>query len=365
VRGRRVALAAAALAAGGALAGLGGCASVGYLSQSVQGHLDLLRAARPVPEWLADEHTGPELRERLLLSQRIRDFAVRELGLPDNASYRRYADLGRPAAVWNVVAAPELSLTLKTWCYPVVGCVGYRGYFDRAAADTQAAELRGAGQEVSVYGVPAYSTLGKLPGEFFADPLLSTFIRYPEGELARLVFHELAHQMAYAGGDTEFNESFATAVERIGSARWLEREASAGAREEYERFDAQRRDFKALALATRTRLLAIYQGPGSDEDKRAAKAAAYAEMRAEHARLKAGPWAGHAGYDRWFETANNASLGVQAAYNALVPGFEALFRDQGESFPRFYAEVARLAGLPDKHERRAALQRVLEGRPTP
>ena len=362
---RGLALAAAALAAGALLSALGGCATVGYLSQSVQGHLDLLRAARSVPEWLADEHTAPELRERLLLSQRIRDFAVRELGLPDNASYRRYADLGRPAAVWNVVAAPELSLTLRTWCYPVVGCVGYRGYFDRAAAEAQAAALRGAGQEVSVYGVPAYSTLGKLPGEFFADPLLSTFIRYPEGELARLVFHELAHQVAYASGDTEFNESFATTVERIGGGRWLERESSTEAREEYERFDARRRDFKALALATRARLLAIYQGPGSDEDKRAAKAAAYAEMRAEHARLKAGPWAGYAGYDRWFETANNASLGVQAAYNALVPGFEALFRAQGGSFPRFYAEVERLAKRADKADRRAELQHALEGRPVP
>ena len=362
---RGLALAAAALAAGALLSALGGCATVGYLSQSVQGHLDLLRAARSVPEWLADEHTAPELRERLLLSQRIRDFAVRELGLPDNASYRRYADLGRPAAVWNVVAAPELSLTLKTWCYPVVGCVGYRGYFDRAAAAWASAALRGAGQEVSVYGVPASSTLGKLPGEFFADPLLSTFIRYPEGELARLVFHELAHQVAYASGDTEFNESFATTVERIGSSRWLDREASAEAREEYERFDARRRDFKALALATRARLLAIYQGPGSDEDKRAAKAAAYAEMRAEHARLKAGPWAGYAGYDRWFETANNASLGVQAAYNALVPGFEALFRAQGGSFPRFYAEVERLAKRADKADRRAELQHALEGRPVP
>ena len=362
--GRQVGRAAAVGAAGVALAALGGCGTAGYLTQSVQGHLELLRAARPVSAWLADAHTDAGLRERLQLSQRIRDFAVRELALPDNASYRRYADLGRPAAVWNVVAAPELSLTLKTWCYPVVGCLGYRGYFDRAAANAQADDLRAAGQEVAVYGVPAYSTLGKLPGEFFADPLLNTFIRYPEGELARLVFHELAHQVVYASGDTEFNESFATAVERIGIARWLAQEASPAVRDEYARYDARRRDFKALAGATRERLLAIYQGPASDEDKRAAKAAAFAEMRAEHARLKAGAWDGDPRYDRWFETANNASLGVQAAYNALVPGFEALFRAQGESFPRFYDEVARLAGL-SKAERRAALQRALDGRPTP
>ena len=362
---RGLALAAAALAAGALLSALGGCATVGYLSQSVQGHLDLLRAARPVADWMADPQTPSTLRERLELAVHMREFSVHELRLPDNNSYRRFADLHRAAAVWNVVAAPELSLRLKTTCFPVVGCVGYRGFFDRAAADREAERLRAEGFEVSVYGVPAYSTLGKLPGEFFADPLLSTFIRYPEGELARLVFHELAHQVAYASGDTEFNESFATTVERIGGGRWLERESSTEAREEYERFDARRRDFKALALATRARLLAIYQGPGSDEDKRAAKAAAYAEMRAEHARLKAGPWAGYAGYDRWFETANNASLGVQAAYNALVPGFEALFRAQGGSFPRFYAEVERLAKRADKADRRAELQHALEGRPVP
>ena len=192
-----------------------GCSTIGYYAQSVGGHLALVRAARPVGEWLNDADTSAELKQRLLLSQRIRDFASATLKEPDNASYRRYADLKRAAAVWNVVAAPELSLTLQTWCFPVVGCVGYRGYYDAAAADAFAATLRTQGLEVSVYAVPAYSTLGLLPGETFADPLLNTFIAYPEGELARLIFHELAHQVAYAKGDTQFNESFATAVERI------------------------------------------------------------------------------------------------------------------------------------------------------
>lgn len=349
----RLTLAALALVVA-ALALLAGCGNLSYLSQSVQGHLAVMNAARPVSDWLADAATPAELRERLRLSQRMRDFAVSELALPDNASYRRYADLQRPAVVWNVVAAPELSLTLQTWCFPVVGCVGYRGYFDRAGADALAAELRAQGQEVGVYGVPAYSTLGKLPFDYFADPLLNTFIRYREGELARLIFHELAHQVAYADDDTEFNESFATAVERLGAARWLAEQASAEARDDYARFDARRSEFKALALATRARLDAIYRGPGSDDDKRRAKTAAMAAMRAEHERLKAGPWQGFAGYDAWFASANNASLGVQAAYNALVPGFEALFEAQGRDFPRFYAEVQRLAALP-KAERRATL----------
>ncbi|WP_428420103.1 aminopeptidase [Methylibium sp.] len=345
---------AALAAALAVVVALGGCGTVGYLSQSVHGHLGVMRAARPVDEWLADAGTPATLRERLLLSQRIRDFAVRELALPDNASYRRYADLGRPAVVWNVVAAPELSLTLKTWCFPVVGCVAYRGYFDRGAADALAAELLAQGQEVSVYGVPAYSTLGKLPGDFFADPLLNTFIGYPEGELARLIFHELAHQVAYAPDDSEFNESFATAVERIGGARWLAQQAGAAAREEYERFDARRSDFRALVLATRAKLDALYRGPGSEADRRAGKAILLAEMRAEHARLKAGPWNGYGGYDAWFAQANNASLGVQSVYNALVPDFEALFEAQGRNFVRFYAEVRRLSALPQP-ERRATL----------
>ncbi|MBA3596597.1 MAG: aminopeptidase [Methylibium sp.] len=340
--------------AGAALVVLGGCSSVGYLSQSVQGHLGVMNAARPVADWLSDAGTPAELRERLLLSQRIRDFAVRELALPDNASYRRYAALDRPAVVWNVVAAPELSLTLKTWCFPVVGCVGYRGYFERAGATALADELRAAGLEAGVYGVPAYSTLGKLPFDYFADPLLSTFIRYPEGELARLIFHELAHQVSYAKNDTEFNESFATAVERLGGARWLQEQADEAARDEYRRYDARRHDFKALALATRKQLEAVYESAASDAEKRRAKADVMARMRAEHQRLKDGPWEGYRGYDAWFANANNASLGVQAAYNALVPAFEALFEAEGRDFPRFYAEVERLAALP-KEERRATL----------
>jgi predicted aminopeptidase len=282
---------------------------------------------------------------------------VRELALPDNASYRRYADLRRPYAVWNVVAAPELDLTLRTWCFPVVGCVGYRGYFDRAEAEAYAAELRATepGLEVSVYGVPAYSTLGKLPLEVLADPLLSTFIQYPEGELARLIFHELAHQVAFAADDTVFNESFATAVERIGSRRWLETQADAAAREAYHVFDGRRNDFRALTQRTRDRLDAIYRGPLADADKRSAKAAAMIELRADYERLKIERWGGFSGYDGWFARANNASFGVLAAYTEAVPAFERLFEREDRDFPRFYAEVRRLAAMP-KAQRLAALK---------
>ena len=332
-----------------------GCSTLGYYAQSVSGHLHIVRSAKPVPEWLADGTASAALKERLALSQRMRDYAVSDLKLPDNASYRRYADLKRAAAVWNVVAAPELSLTLKTWCFPVVGCVGYRGYYDRAQADAFAAALKSEeALEVGVYGVPAYSTLGQLPGDWLADPLLNTFILYPEGELARLIFHELAHQVAYAKDDTEFNESFATTVERIGGQRWLASHASQAARDEYARFDGRRQDFRSLTLAYRDKLDALYRSEAGDEAKRAGKAALMAALQADYAALKAGRWAGFSGYDSWFAHANNASLGVLAAYNALVPAFERLFEREGRDFERFYAEVKRLAALP-KAERRTAL----------
>ena len=333
-----------------------GCSSLGYYAQSVSGHLDLVARAKPVAELTADANTPIALGERLALSQRIRDFAVTELALPDNRSYRRYADLGRNAAVWNVVAAPELSLTLETWCFPVVGCVGYRGYYERGAADGEAEALRARGLEAAVYGVPAYSTLGKLDW-LGGDPLLNTFVHWPEGELARLVFHELAHQVAYAPDDTMFNESFATAVERIGGARWLAQHAGDAARAQYAAFDARRNEFRALTGRYRDRLDALYRSPASDADKRSGKAALMAELRAEYASLKAGRWAGFAGYDAWFERANNASFGVLAAYNELVPNFERLFEHVGRDFKRFYAEVQRLASLP-KPERQATLRAI-------
>ena len=332
-----------------------GCSTLGYYAQSVGGHLAIVRAAKPVHEWLADPDTSAALKARLELSQRIRDFAVSDLKEPDNASYRRYADLKRGAAVWNVVAAPELSLTLQTWCFPVVGCVGYRGYYDRAEATAFAESLKPLGLEVSVYGVPAYSTLGMLPGDGLKDPLLNTFIDHPEGELARLIFHELAHQIAFAKGDTAFNESFATAVERIGAERWLREHASAQARADYERYDARRRDFRALTMRYRDMLSALYANEAiSDADKRIAKDAVLASMRAEHVVIKEARWGGYSGYDGWFARANNAAFGVLAAYNELVPNFERLFEREGRDFTRFYHEVKRLAALP-LAERRQAL----------
>jgi predicted aminopeptidase len=332
---------------------LGGCGMLGYYGQAVTGHVDLMQRSRPVDDWIGDGATPEALRERLALARSIRAFAVRELALPDNASYSRFAELQRGAAVWNVVAAPELSLQLKTWCFPVTGCVGYRGYFDREAAQQLAGELEREGWEVHVYGVPAYSTLG-WTNWLGGDPILSTFIHWPEGELARLLFHELAHQVAYAGDDTTFNESFAVAVERIGVERWLAQPGKGRARREYLELESRKQDFRRLTATHRARLHELYAGAASVEDKRRGKAELAERLRAEVAQLKAGPWAGFSGYDAWFAKANNAAFGVQAAYAELVPDFERLFEREGRDFDRFYAEVKRLAALP-KAERRATL----------
>ena len=342
-----VLLAAAAVCLGS------GCSTLGYYAQAVNGHLDLLQSAKPVSTWTADPSTPAALRERLALSQRMRDFATAQLKLPDNNSYRRYADLNRSAAVWNAVAAPELGLNLKTWCFPVLGCVGYRGYYTREPADALAQELKAQGWETMVYGVPAYSTLG-WSNWVGGDPLLNTFVNWSDVELARLIFHEMAHQVAYANDDTTFNESFATAVERIGGRLWMQSHGSEQARAEHALREQRQEEFRAFTLRWRGQLQALYASALSDADKRLRKAELMAQMRSQYQEMKHKRWGGFAGYDGWFERANNASFAVLAAYNELVPEFERLFERGGRDFPRFYAEVKGLAALP-KDQRRAKL----------
>lgn len=334
--------------------GQAGCSTLGYYWQSARGHLTMLQDARPVQDWLDDPKTPPALRDQLLRSQRLRDFAVQQLHLPDNASYRRYADVGRDAVVWNVVAAPALSLRLKTWCYPLLGCVGYRGYFAEAQAKSMAEQLKAEGYEVSVYGVPAYSTLGKLPGRWFADPLLSTFIGWSEPEVARMIFHELAHQVAYAEDDTVFNESFATAVERLGTDRWLQSNASDEVRTRWAVTEGRRQQFRALVADYRARFDALYRSDQSIDAKRAGKVRLIAELRGAYERLKTGQWQGWAGYDGWFARLNNATLAVQAAYDGKVPEFERWFRRCNDDFVCLYREAQRMAAL-SKVERDVSL----------
>ncbi|MGH6610152.1 MAG: aminopeptidase [Burkholderiaceae bacterium] len=345
-----------ALAAVAAIASIAGCSTFDYYAQSINGHFSMLNAARPIPDLVADPAVKEPLKQRLQRAEQMRVFASQKLGLPENGSYRSYADLQRPFVVWNVFATPELSLELKQWCYPVIGCASYRGYFDRAAADRLAEQLRADGYEANVAGVPAYSTLG-----WFSDPLLNTFIGGTEGQLAGLIFHELAHQVVFVGGDTTFNESFATAVEREGVRRWLDAHGDDASRKAYAEFAQRRRDFLDLLLQYRALLAENYASRQTDDAKRERKQQLFAMLQDDYAKLRAS-WGGFAGYDRFFaQPLTNAHLASIGAYNDLVPAFNALLEQSGGDFERFYEEVKRLAALP-KERRNDSLRGTLAQR---
>ena len=348
--------AAAILAISLSLAGCGATfADFGYYWQTVKGHWQILAGARPLDDVIADPATNGVLRSRLATAQRLRDYSVTELRLPDNGSYRGYVDLGRPFVVWNVVATPEFSLQPYQWCFPVAGCVTYRGYYSQAGADQEAEALKGLGHDVQVGGVAAYSTLG-----WFDDPLLSTFVGYPEVELARLIFHELAHQVVYVKGDTVFNESFATAVEQLGLERWLTQHGTAEQGAGWLAWQQRRDDFLTLLQRTRARLEALYQQGGAPEVLRPAKAEIFTSLREEYRVLRDQHWGGFKGYDRWFDRElGNAHLAAVSAYTAWVPAFRRLFEQVEGDFPRFYVAVADLGRL-DPAARRDALRGIVE-----
>jgi len=316
-----------------------GCESLSYYSQAIGGHFQLLAAARPIDDWLADPATPADLKARLETARRIREFASRELHLPDNGSYTSYADLGRRYAVWNVFAAAEFSVDPKPECFPFTGCVAYRGFFSQQEAQRYAEKLRKDGFDVYVGGVPAYSTLG-----WFDDPLLSTFIRYPESQVARLVFHELAHQVVYARNDTTFNESFAVTVEDEGVRRWLESQQRAAELEAFRAGQQRKRDFYARVKETRERLKTIYASRLPREQLLEQKRGELERLRAAFPNVvPAEP--------------NNAFLVSIALYTELVPAFERLLAASGGDLDRFYARARELA-LEPQAERDAVLARA-------
>jgi predicted aminopeptidase len=318
-----------------------GCTSLGYYVQAARGQWGMLTSARPIDAWLDDPGTSDELKQRLRQARQIREFASHELALPDNRSYTSYADLKRPAAVWNVFATPELSTQLKTWCYPIFGCAAYRGYFARSAADQLAGELATQGYDASVSPVQAYSTLG-----WFSDPLLNTFINQPEPELARLIFHELAHQVVYVRDDTVFNESFATSVERAGVQRWLQAHGSDALGSAWQQLEQRRAQFLELITETRRALDDVYAGTFTDQDKRERKRALFAQMQTRYRTLRDGSWDGFKGYDRFFaQPLNNAHLAAIGAYFDRVPAFEALMHRTGPDMAAFFREVKRIGAL--------------------
>lgn len=316
-----------------------GCAQLGYYMQAMQGQFALMAEAKPIEDWLADPSVEETLKFKLNKVKQIRNFAAQELGLPDNDTFKNYTDLKRSYVLWNVVATPELSMKPMQWCFPIAGCVNYRGYYNKQEATAFAKDLREEGYDVQVSGVPAYSTLG-----WFSDPVLSTFIRYPEGQLAKLVFHELAHQVAYAKDDSKFNESFAVAVEEAGIERWLEKHGDAKTREAYLEHEGRRKQFLALLMKYRKQLELNYERDASKAEKRQQKKLVFEAMKDEYEVLKAS-WNGYAGYDRWFaEPLSNAHLSSIATYHDLVPGFKAMLARE-QNFGKFYAAVRTLSAL--------------------
>ena len=338
-----------------AVLALTGCASVGYYAQSVTGHLGLMSRARPIEAVVADPDTEPRLAARLRTALDIRDFASSALGLPANASYRRYVDLDRRYVVWNVVAAPELSLEPRRWCFPVAGCLSYRGYFSESAAAEYGRALEFEGWDVTVAGVRAYSTLG-----WFDDPLLSSMVELPEYFLAGIVFHELAHQRLYVPGDTEFNESFAVVVERAGVRRWIEAAGRAELGEHYRVAADRRAAFLDVVRDTRRDLEAAYASSRSDSEKRDAKTRLFERLQSRYAALR-GTWASGPTYDFWFERGvNNAAIALLSTYDRWVPALEALLARSSGDLQAFYRASDVLAALsPD--ERRARLETLERG----
>ena len=338
---------------------LSGCASPFYYSQAVQGQWEIVAKRHPVAGILADPATPPKLRSQLELVQRLRDFASHELLLPDNQSYRGYTDLQRPFVLWNVFATPELSLEPKRWCFLVAGCVPYRGYFTRAKAENFAAKLKQKGYDVYVGGVPAYSTLG-----WFNDPLLNTFIYRSEAELAGLLFHELTHQKLYVGGDSTFNESFATTVELEGVQRWFRQSGNINEAEAYLKKIKRRDEFISLVLKHRAQLSEMYASNLSDPEKRAAKARVFDTLRQDYASLKK-EWGGNTDFDRWFTPdLNNAQLAAIGTYSQHVKAFQALLAQQNGDLAAFYRAVEQIAHMK-KSGRSLALRKLQLSRVRP
>lgn len=331
---------------------LGGC-GLGYYWQATTGHLELMRQRRPVADVVGDATTDETVRAKLETAGAALAFAHDELRLPDNGSYRLYADTGRPYVVWNVVAAPEFSLEPRTWCFPVAGCISYRGYFGEDDARRFAARLKRDGDDVIVAGVAAYSTLGR-----FEDPLLNTMIGYSDYALAGLIFHELAHQRLYVKDDSTFNESFASFVEQQGLRAWFESRGADGQLCHFRLSLSRKAEVQALMTTAREQLETAYALDVPDADLRAEKAAVFTAMNEGYRALR-DAWSGPPHFDHWFDGAfNNARLASFATYDEYVPAFAALMNAAGNDLESFYERAEALADL-GKEEREARMRALL------
>ncbi|MDR3388695.1 MAG: aminopeptidase [Rudaea sp.] len=317
---------------------LGACSTIGYYGHLAHGEFAMLAARKPIARVIADPAADVQLKARLQLAVQARAFASDQLQLPRNASYTKYADLRRPYAMWNVFAAPEFSLQPAQQCFPIAGCVAYRGYYDRNRAVAEAARLHSRGLETWIGGVPAYSTLG-----WFADPILNTMLRWSDDDLAATIFHELAHQRLYLKGDTEFNESFATFVQREGLRQWR----AASGLPPADDADQQRSDqFDQLVLGTRARLQQLYASGLPPDAMRLRKHEEIQRLRTEYFQWRDTQWHGDGAYDGWINAdINNAALLPFGLYHRWVAAFAALYTTQGGNWTAFYDAVAKMAQM--------------------
>jgi predicted aminopeptidase len=328
---------------------LGGCNSLSYYGQAISGHLDLLSREKPITDLLDSDQIDADLKTKLRLALSVRDFASHEIQLPENDSYRNYADLERPFAVWNVIAAPKYSVQPHKWCYLIVGCLSYRGYFSPQDAKAMAEEMKAQGMDVIISGAAAYSTLG-----WMDDPLLNTIVRRDETTMIGVIFHELAHQVVYVDGDTAFNEAFATAVEYESLRRWYASTSNEQAYVLYREKKRQQGEMHAKLRATQQALDAIYKQDIPDTQKEQAKQRTFAELKTWYQ-----AWREHNsydGFDGWMKgELNNAYLALVATYQEMVPDFEAALVSVNGDMPKFFALVKTLSDL-DNEARREKLK---------
>jgi predicted aminopeptidase len=351
------------------VAAVSGCQEIGFYSQAIKGQYRIFAHQQLIDKLIADPQTPEKLRAKLQLIQQLRTFAKNELKLPVDGHYRKYVDVHREYVVWNVQATPRFSLQPRTWWYPMVGSLEYRGYFSEKGAHHYAARFVKKGDDVYVDGVEAYSTLG-----WFKDPILNTFITRSEPDLAEVIFHELGHQRVFARGDTDFNEAFATTVGQEGARRWLRASGKTNLLEKYEGALKRNNQFVHLIMSTREQLEKVYgdtldkEGkvtaaatpPSAPAELKQSKERVFANLRTNYQTLKAS-WGGYAGYDDWFgRELNNAQLNTIANYYDFLPAFERVLEMNGNDMDKFYVEVERLSKM-GKDERHQWLRNLANG----
>ncbi|MCA1779448.1 MAG: aminopeptidase [Xanthomonadaceae bacterium] len=316
----------------------GGCATLGWYGQAARGQMELLIKRKNIEKLIAAPDTPEERRHKLELVLELREFADKRLGLPDNGSYSGFVELDRDAVVYNVIAAPTFSVVPKIWCYPLVGCLAYRGYFRASAADQQAAQLKADGYDVVVSPVAAYSTLGR-----FNDPVTSPMLKFSDVRLAGLLFHELAHQRVFVKGETAFNEAYASSVENAGIERWLARDPSPERLEQWRHSRTIEDAFTDLLLLARRDLEALYQRNVEHGERAKLKRQSFAKLQSDYADFRKRHDSQR--FDAYMQQdLNNAHLALLATYRAGTDAFDQLLAEYRGNFERFHQAVERLAG---------------------